>query len=115
MGAEFLRRTKPTIKKAVDKHRAELACADLFTQEPKSVARTALVYLINDNALCDRDTVIVELTEDKFVVSKDGRYIGEFRNPTEKLTKAIKSSCGIAKGEVIRVNKLSKTAEVSVS
>ena len=115
MGAEFLRRTKPTIKKYVDKNRVALATPDLFTRTPTSISRTALVSLLENNSLCDGDHVIVEAANDSFVVTKNGCIAGKFKKLPQPLVDAINESYGTALGEVIRINRLSKTAEVALS
>lgn len=94
MGAEFLRRTKPTIEKYVDRKRTELAIGDLFSRIPSKTARTALVSVNSAYALCAGDQVIVEAVKNELVVTRNGCVIGNFTNPPEELILSIASSCG---------------------
>jgi len=115
VGVDFLKRVKPTIEKSVDNYRLALGTADLFTRKPVSTARTALVELTTESALSEGDQILIEAVDDGFIATKDGQLLGIFFNLPDQLAAGIDSSCGAALGEIERIYKFSKTAEVTVS
>ena len=113
MGSEFLKRAKASINKQVDKKRVELALGDLFTQLPTRASRSVLVNLTSD-CIEEGDRLIIEVTRDDICATINGMVVGHFPNATGAFVSAMKD-CGVAVGEVIQLNKISNTAEVTVS
>lgn len=115
MGAEFLKRAKPTIEKYVDRKLEELAEADLFTRLPTTSSRTALVSFSDNEVLTEGEIVVVEASDSGLIVLKNGIEIGRFINPPDQFVLGIEKSCGVARGEIVQYFRLSKTAEVCIS
>jgi hypothetical protein len=51
MGADFLERTKKTIRRSWDRERVALATSDLLTHQPNCAGRSVVGEIINDAKL----------------------------------------------------------------
>jgi hypothetical protein len=114
MGAEFIRRAAKTFKKSWDKSRVELGTADLFKREASPLVRTAPFDVAQNAALCTGDFVIVETEGAALVARHSLTEVARIKDPPAELFRAVKDSCGIAKGKIEQVHDLAGVAEISL-
>lgn len=113
MGVEFLEKTKPTIKRHLDKKRRQLVAGDLFTQLPTDASRTGVVSVSHCDDLNEGDSVVVETSPSGVGVSINGEHIGYFEDPADYFTSAL-GVAGAASGTINHVYTLAKKIEVSL-
>lgn len=113
MGSEFLKKTKETISKSVDAGRVRLGTPDLFTQTPQDHPRCAVATVEGGATLDTGETLIVEPKGAELVASRGNSQVARIKNPPADVMKAICSTGGVAKGEVQKINKISKTVDIS--
>lgn len=114
MGADFVEKAAPTFKKSWDRARVALATADLFTREPNCAARTAVAELVGGAKLSVGDHLIVEADGSGLIALRGNTQVARFTNPSVELIKAVRDSCGVAKGTVEQVHDLAGIAEISL-
>ena len=114
MGSEFLKRTRATHVKSIDAGRARLGTADLFTQTPKDQPRCAVAILSGGAKVDAGEMLIVEPKGSELVASRGNSEVARIKNPPADVMRAVCNSGGVAKGEVQKINKLSKTADISL-
>ena len=112
MGSEFLKKTRNTNAKNLNKGRVALATPDLFTQTPINQARSVVAKLHNGSALTCGEKVIVETNGGSLQAVVGHRTVATFLNPPAEVFSAISESGGVAKGEVCKINPISKTADI---
>lgn len=114
MGIEFLTRTRPTIRKHIDRKRVELATPDLFTQQPTNQPRCAMISLNKGTDVKEGDRLIIELGSTSITVRRENNFVGVYDNPNSEVLTNLSNSGGAAGGIVRRIMKLSGKAEVSL-
>lgn len=114
MGSEFLKKTRKTHVKSLDKGRSRLGTPTLFTRTPQRQPRCAIAKIAANSNLHCGEKVIVQLKGNDLVAVKGNKFVAEFKNPPADIVAALKSGHGVAKGEVRRINSVSKTADISI-
>jgi len=114
MGVDFIRRAAKTLKKSWDKSRVELGTADLFTREPSPLARTAPFEVAQNTTVCAGDLVTVETEGTALVARQSLTEVARTKDPPSELYRAVKDSCGLAKGEIRQVHNLAGVAEIAL-
>lgn len=114
MGSEILKIISKSYKKGIDKSRARLATADLFTQAPVNQPRSAVACITDKSSLKSGEKVIIEPRGKELVASRGNSVVALFKNPPADIMTAITQSGGIAKGEIQKINNLSKTADITI-
>lgn len=114
MGAEFLKKTRNTNAKSLDKGRARLATPDLFTRTPDDQPRSAVAKINTGAALSHGEKVIVESDGKSLSAVIGHKTVATFANPPADVVSAISNSGGVAKGEVSKINPISKTADIKL-
>lgn len=113
MGSEFLKKTRATYVKSIDIGRVRLGTPTLFTQIPKDRPRCAVATLSDGAKVVLGDTLIIEPKGVELVASRGNVEVARIKNPPPSVMLAICKS-GVAKGEIQKINKLSKTADISL-
>ena len=113
MGADFLKRTRKTHSKSIDAGKVRLATPDLFTQTPKDQPRCAIAILTGE-AVSTGEKLIIESEGKELVASKGNTVVARVKNPPADVITAISQSGGIAKGEIQKINAISKTVDISL-
>ena len=114
MGIEFLKKTRATHVKFIDKGRVRLGTPDLFTQTPKDQPRCAVATISDGVKVKAGDTLIVEPKGAELVASRGNSEVARIKKPPSDVMRAIRDSGGIAKGEIQKLNKLSRTVDISL-
>ncbi len=114
MGIEFLTRTRPTIRKHIDRKRVELATPDLFTQQPTDQPRCAMISLNKGVDVKEGDRLIFEVSSTSITARRQNNVVGVYDNPNSEILTNLSKSGGAAGGVVRRIMKLSGKAEVSL-
>lgn len=115
MGAEFLSRTKKTIRKTIDNHRVALATANLFSTIPAEKSRTYLGTISSGVALAAGESFIVEARKSGSVTLRRGNdTVGTMDNPSMQVVSSIQQSSGVARAIVQRVHIVSGKVDVTL-
>jgi hypothetical protein len=114
MGLDFIQLRAKPYRKRWDNGRKALATADLFTRETSCAARSVPFDLDKDAALCVGDTVVVEAQGTSLIARQRLAQVGRIDNPPAELWRAVKESCGIAKGTIEHLHGLARVAEISL-
>lgn len=114
MGADFVEKATPTFKKSWDRARVALATADLFTRAPSCAVRTATAEIVGNAKLHIGDQLTVEREGEGLVALRGNFEVARFTKPAAELVKAVRDSCGVAKGVVEQVYDLAGVAEISL-
>lgn len=114
MGADFVEKATATFEKSWDNARTELATSNLFTKSPSSTVRTAAADILDATDLAPGMSLVVENSQGQLVGRLGTKTVAIVRNPPVELIKAIDESCGVAKGTIEEVHKLSHVVEISL-
>lgn len=114
MGAEELKKRRLSHDKYIDRQRVALATPSLFTQTPEEQLRSCVASIIPDAAVEVGDSFVIEPTETGMLGRRGNSVVLDFVQPPDDIVRALRSGAGVASGEVNRVNKLSRTAEVTI-
>lgn len=114
MGTDFIEKTKRSFDKHLDRQRAKLATADLFTQELGDMCQT-FPAVIQDGALVvSGDALIAEIAGGHLILTHDLRVVAIVTDPPTAVLSAVQDSCGIATAIVQEVHSISGIAEVTL-
>ena len=114
MGSEFLKKTRATHVKSIDAGRVRLGTPDLFTQAPTNQPRCAIASINREATLVAGEMLIVEPKGSELVVSRGNSEVARIKSPPADVMQAICGKGAVAKGEVQKINRLSKTADISL-
>jgi len=114
MGADFLDKRNKGYAKHIDRKRAALATSDLFTQEPNDKPRRVIAKLRRGVGLVIGDKLIIEKNGAGLIGCQGNSVVAEVENASPAIADAISKSSGVATGTVEKINRISKTVEVSV-
>lgn len=114
MGSEFLKKTRATHVKSIDMGRVQLGTPDLFTQTPEDQPRCAVAAINGAAKLNPGETLIVEPKGTELIASRGNTEVARIKSPPADVMRAICSKGGVAKGKVQKINKLSKTVDISL-
>ncbi len=115
MGAEELKKRRKSHDKYIDRKRVELATPDLFTQLPTYQRRCAVALIEADVTVAEGECLEIESRDGLLFAHRGNTLVATFKVPPPDIVDALSSGIGLAKGTVIRVYALSRTAEVSFS
>ncbi len=114
MGSEFLKKTRKTNTKSLDRGRIELSTPDLFSRKPTDQPRSVVAKLERGADLKCGQQVIIEPSGAALNAVVGHKTIATVQRAPPDVVSEIKGSCGVAKGEVSKVNKLSNTVELTL-
>jgi hypothetical protein len=114
MGAEELKKRRPAHDKYIDRQRVALATPDLFTQTPEDQPRTCVATIVSDASIELGDTYIFEIDGSQLVGRRENSVHLNVQNTPADILGAVRGGAGVATGEVCRINKLSRTVEVTI-
>lgn len=83
MGAEFLSRTKPTIKKHIDVKRVALATRDLLTVVPTDRPRNFLASLSRGMSVACGEGLIAQAHQGQMLLLRNNTLVGKLDNPPD--------------------------------
>jgi hypothetical protein len=114
MGAEELKKRRRSHDKYIDRQRVALATPDLFTQTLEDQPRTCIASIVSNASIQIGDTYVFEAEEGHLLGRLGNAVHLDILNTPADILEAVRSGAGVAKGEVCRINKLSRTAEVTI-
>ena len=114
MGAEELKKRRRSHDKYLDRQGVALATPDLFTQTPEDQPRTCIASIVSNASIQIGDTYIFEAEKDHLVGRLGNAVHLDIPNTPADILEAVRGGAGVAKGEVCRINKLSRTVEVAI-
>ena len=115
MGAEFLSRTRKTIRKTIDGSRVALATNNLFSAIPGEQSRVYLGTINSGAKVAVGESFIVEARKPSSVMLRRGNEIvGGMDNPSMQIFSSIQQSGGVARAIVQRVHPVSGKVDVTL-
>ena len=114
MGAEELKKRRPSHDKYVDRQRVALATPDLFTRTPEDQPRSCVASIAPNATVEIGESFVIEPTETGMLGRRGNSVVLDFTQPPDDILRAIRSGARVATGEVNRINKLSRTVEVTI-
>lgn len=114
MGVEFLSRTRPSIKKHVDRSRIKLATPDLLTRTPNEPVRCLTATLAEGKTVSPGEKLIVQNIKGMVSLRRGNETLGRFDKPSDDTVSSIDKAGGTACGQVAKVHKFSKKVEVAL-
>jgi hypothetical protein len=114
MGADFLEKAQPTLKRSWSKQRIRLSERDLFTQEPIKVARTVLAEILSQESVVQAEQLTFEKVGGQLVGRRGHNHVLTVGNQPAETLKAIDAGCGVALGTVQTVHGDAGVAEISL-
>lgn len=114
MGAEELKKRRPSHDKYIDRQRVALATPDLFTRTPEDQARSCIASIAPNETVEIGESFVIEPTDIGMLGRRGNSVVLEFARPPDDILKAVRGGAGVATGEVFRINKLSRTVEVTI-
>ena len=114
MGSEFLKKTRRTNEKSLDKGRIGLGTPDLFTQRPYNEPRSVVAKLENGASLSKGQKVILQPNGKALCAVIGNTTMATVESAPGDVVSGIDNGCGVARGEVSQVNPLSKTVELTI-
>lgn len=115
MGAEFLSRTRKTIRKTIDDHRVALATPKLFSASPGEKPRVYLGTINSGAAVAAGESLIVEARKPGSVTFRRGNdTVGTMDSPSRQIFSSIQQSGGVARAIVQRIHLVSGKVDVTL-
>jgi hypothetical protein len=114
MGAEELKKRRPSHDKYIDRQRVALATPDLFTQTPEDQPRSCIASVAVGATVEIGESFVIEPSEMGMLGRCGNSVVLHFGQPPCDILKAVRSGAGVATGEIRRINKLSRTVEVTI-
>ncbi len=114
MGSEELKKRRRTHDKYIDRQRVALATPDLFTRTPEDQPRSCVAFIEPGVAVDVGDSFIVEPAESGMLGRRGNSVALVFSQPPLDILDAVRGGAGAATGKVVRVNRLSRTVEVTI-
>ena len=114
MGADFLERTRKTIKRSWDHQRVALATSDLFTRQPDAATRSVVGEIIGDAKLAPGDKLTVEKDAGGLVARRGLIDVVRISDATTDVVRAVEESCGVGVGTVEQVHDIARVAEITI-
>lgn len=114
MGADFIEKATRTFKRTWDRGRLRLGTADLFTRAPECGPRVVAGKILGDVRVKIGDRLTVEVEGGALIGRLGLTPIAEFAGVPEEIIHAIKSSSGVATGQVEQIHELAGVLEVSL-
>lgn len=112
MGLDFIRRTKPTFKKAWRNGRDHLSTPGLFTPNPE-ISRSILAVL-SVPGLAQGELLLLRLNGTRLSVVRSTAEVGTVESPPAEVLTFLQNNSGIACGVVTEIHPLSGTAEIRI-
>jgi hypothetical protein len=114
MGAEELKKRRPSHDKYIDRQRVALATPDLFTRTPEDQPRTCVASIAHGETVENGESLVIEPTDSGMLGRRHNLVVLFFAQPPADILNAVRGGAGVATGEIIRINKLSRTVEVTI-
>jgi len=115
MGAEFLKNTRETNLKNVNRGRADLAKPDLFTVEPECRPRRVMAKIAKGASVKVGEKVLIEEAGGSLQASVGNDLKASASGAPPDVVSVIAKSDSPAKGEIAKINKLSRTVEIEIA
>jgi hypothetical protein len=114
VGAEELKKRRPSHEKYIDRQRVALATPDLFTRKPEEQARSFIAIMAKGVRPDVGGDHILQADKGQLVGSRGNSIHFHTTTPPPDIMRAITSGANIAVGEIVRFNPLSGTVEVKI-
>jgi hypothetical protein len=114
MGLDFIRKTAPTFKRALDRRAVALRSPKLFGRDIPLVARSARANVCHGAKLKPREKLLLRVIDTKLIAQRENVVVAEFPNPPAELLNQVQCGAGIEEAEVKSVHPLSETVEIAI-
>lgn len=114
MGADFLERTKKSIKRSWDRERVALGTSDLLTRQPECAGRSVVGEIIGDAQVFAGERLTVEKVGDGLVARRGLTDIVRMVDAPIEVVRGVEESCGVGVGTVDEVHDQAGVVELSI-
>ena len=114
MGADFLERAGPTIKRSWDRRRVALATSDLLTKQPGCAGRSVVGEIVGDARLTPGEKLTVEKAAGGLVARRGLTDLVRIPQAPADVLQGIEESCGVGVGIIDQVHDAAGVAEISI-
>src|SRR5262245_22405348 len=114
MGAEELKKRRPAHNKYIDRQRVALATPDLFTRMPEDQPRSFIAVMENGIAPVFGSEHILHADKGRLLGCVGNSVHFSAASAPPDILQAVSGGAGTAVGEIIRVNRISRTVEVKI-
>lgn len=114
MGAEELKKRRRSHDKYIDRQRVALATPDLFTRVPEDQPRSCIAVMAEGMPAKIGDDFILQADKGKLVGCRGNSVHLSSTTAPPDILQAVSNGAGAAVGEIIRINRLSRTVEVKI-
>jgi hypothetical protein len=112
MGLDFIRKTKPTFKKAWRNGLDHLSKPGLFTPNP--AFSRAILATLSTPGLAEGDLLLLRLKGTHLSVVRSTAEVGTIENLPPEVLEFLQSNYGVACGIVAQLHPLSGTADIRI-
>jgi hypothetical protein len=114
MGADFLERTKKTIKRSWDRERVALATSDLLTRQPNCTGRSVVGEIIGSTTVSPGEKLTVERDAAGLVARRGLTDVVRIPQAPPDVVRGIEESCGVGIGTVDQVHNPAGVVEITI-
>ena len=114
MGAEELQKRRRSHDKYIDRQRVALATPDLFTRIPQDQPRSCIAVMADGIPARVGDDFILQADKGKLVGCRGNSVHLYSTTAPPDILQAVSSGAGTAVGEIVRINRISRTVEVKI-
>jgi hypothetical protein len=114
MGADFLERTKKTIRRSWDRERVALATSDLLTREPGCAGRSVVGEIIGGAKLLPGEKLTIERDAGGLIARRGLTEVIRISQAPPDVIRGVEESCGIAVGTIDQVHDTARVAEITI-
>jgi hypothetical protein len=114
MGLDFIRTAAPNFNRVLDRRLVELHTPKLFSRDLPIVSRTARAELCEGVTVKVGDKVLLRIIDGKIVLQRLNTAIARCPNAPAEFIAHLHAGAGIAEGEIVSVQSISQTLEVSI-
>ena len=114
MGADFLERVKPTIKRSWDRERVALATSNLLTRQPDCAGRSVVGEIVNGAKLTPGEKLTVETDAHGLVARRGLTDVVRFPQAPVDVVRGVKESCNAGVGTVDQVHGAAGVVEMTI-
>jgi hypothetical protein len=114
VGTDFIEKTKRSFDKHLDRQRAKLATADLFTCEPENMCQTFPGVMASGANLNVGEELTAEVIGNQLILTKGLKVVATVADPPAVIFEAVQQSCGVATAIVQDVHAIAGIVEVTL-
>jgi hypothetical protein len=114
MGLDFIRATRPSFNRVLDRRLVEMHTPTLFKSDLSIVSRTASAEICGGATVVVGEKVLLRVLKNKVIVQRDNLVIAECVNAPAEFFAHLRAGAGVAGGEIKSLQPISQTVEIGI-